>query len=103
MDTQLAQPQSGTPQGQPQTVGGTLGLGKPNASGLTDLNMILSDIHNQLTSLEQKLELVSVNQQTKSDAIAQNSPNSPDHIHSLLTNAGAIRDRLGKLYEELVI
>jgi len=82
----------------------TLGLvgSKLNTSALSDLSMILSDVHGQISSLEQKLDLVSLH--TPETGVAgQNSPNSPDHIHSLITTASEIRDRLSKLFTELVI
>lgn len=78
---------------------------KPNSSALSDLSVILSDAHGLLTKLEDKLAQVS--SQVPSDVAkaetAAGQLGSPDHVHSLISSANRVRERLETILNGLVI
>lgn len=83
----------------------TLAAGPAKPGALHELSGILGDIHNQIGSLEERLNLVSTRQNggEKAALAGGQAPVNSVHVNALVDSANGIRARLGRLFEELNI
>lgn len=70
---------------------------------LHEISMVLGDIHQQVTSLEERLNLVSTRSKESTDVPTNTLSANGAHVSSLLESANLVRAKIGRLYEELSI
>jgi hypothetical protein len=81
----------------------TIGAPAPTPTALNDLSQILSDIHGSLSTLENRLNLVSIRSEQQNSSTASTPSAVPAHVSELLDSSVGIRNRLDKILSELVI